>query len=129
MEAVVAQERAALEIYRGVTSLVIAGSQPGDERPLACVRCAPRRHAGSSSSSSGGGVVATGSLSSHVKLWDGESLELLGTLRGGGGGVSERRTRRRRGRWGRKVTRSDARALRGTRKLTEAVDWARETSW
>jgi len=70
-------------VYEGLRRLGIVGSQLGDERPLACVRCAPNA----------GGLVATGSLAPAVKVWDVASMELQGLLGGSPGvGHAERST-------------------------------------
>jgi len=88
-------------LYDGAAELGISGSQLGDERPLACVKCSPLPVGGGSNggkeagaSSSPPCVVATGSLAHFVKLWDAASMEHLGTLGGGAGsgGHTERIT-------------------------------------
>ena len=56
-------------MYTTVGQYGITASQLGDDRPLASCRCSPN-----------GSVVATGSLSSYVKLWDAQSLEPMGML-------------------------------------------------
>jgi len=58
-------------MYTEVAKYGITASQLGDDRPMAACRCSPN-----------GSVVATGSLSSYVKLWNAQSLEPMGMLSG-----------------------------------------------
>ena len=59
------------ELYQSCEEVVLNSSQYADARPLTCIRY-----------SKCGNVISTGSLASHVKLWDVNTLNCTGLLRG-----------------------------------------------
>jgi U4/U6 small nuclear ribonucleoprotein PRP4 len=58
-------------LYNLCEEVVLNSSQYADARPLTCIRY-----------SKCGNIIATGSLASHVKLWDVNTLNCTGLLRG-----------------------------------------------
>jgi U4/U6 small nuclear ribonucleoprotein PRP4 len=58
-------------LYKTAKEMTLNSSQFGDDRPLSCVRYAPN-----------GNLVATGSLSAYIKIWDVSDLGCVDTLRG-----------------------------------------------
>eukprot|EP00601_Ochromonadales_sp_CCMP2298_P004579 CAMPEP_0173179756 /NCGR_PEP_ID=MMETSP1141-20130122/6312_1 /TAXON_ID=483371 /ORGANISM="non described non described, Strain CCMP2298" /LENGTH=288 /DNA_ID=CAMNT_0014102481 /DNA_START=142 /DNA_END=1005 /DNA_ORIENTATION=- len=70
-EAVEAAEGEVLALYANAREMALNSSQVGDDRPVTAVGY-----------SACGGLLATGSLSGVVKVWDTESLENRGVLRG-----------------------------------------------
>ena len=58
-------------LYTNSKEMTLNSSQFGDDRPLSCVRYSPD-----------GTKVATGSLSSYIKIWNVSDLGCVDTLRG-----------------------------------------------
>ena len=58
-------------LYATCREMALNSSQFGDDRPLSCVRYAPN-----------GTLIASGSLSSYIKIWDVSDLSCVDTLRG-----------------------------------------------
>lgn len=64
-------DRYVSSLYINCKEMTLNSSQFGDDRPLSCVRYSPN-----------GSQVASGSLSSYIKIWDVSDLGCVDTLQG-----------------------------------------------
>lgn len=64
-----AEDQHTAELYSSLRDMHLNGSQFGDSRPLTCVRYSPDSK-----------MVASSSLTPTVKLWNSDTLELMGSL-------------------------------------------------
>lgn len=62
-------DRYVSSLYTACKDMTLNSSQFGDDRPLSCVRYNPN-----------GSQVASGSLSSYIKIWDVSNLACISTL-------------------------------------------------